>query len=92
MPIGITPELEEGKCFVCGKGGVKVRVFFDSDKGLDAKVCQECAQGSSLTAQDLLAKFGKPMKGRAGVAILPREDWLRAEGEARAEGEKAEGK
>jgi hypothetical protein len=80
MAIGITPELEEGNCSVCEKPG-KVRVFFDSEKGLDAKVCAECAAGSPMTAEELLAKFGKKIKTK-GVSILPREDWLSSEKKA----------
>lgn len=56
--IGITPEYEPGVCDIC-KENKQVRAIIDKEKKLMAKVCLECAKGSSLSVGEILKKYGK---------------------------------
>jgi hypothetical protein len=76
MPIGITPELESGKCSLCGKDA-SVRLIVDNEKDLVVRICEGCAKESQLTAGELLEKHGKPNAAAKKAQVLGKEDWIK---------------
>jgi len=76
MPIGITPEMEPGKCSLCGAER-PVRLIIDNERDRVVRICEECAKSSTLTAEELLAEKGGPSKAAKGAQVLGKEDWLK---------------
>lgn len=75
MAVGITPELEPGDCSICGEKR-QVRLIIDNDSGRIARICEGCAAGSSLTAEELIEKHGRASSKGKGAQILGKEEWL----------------
>ncbi|MFH0961883.1 MAG: hypothetical protein V1820_04330 [archaeon] len=76
MAIGITPELEDGTCSIC-KRKAQVRFVIDSEKGLAAGICLECALPSKLTAEEILVKYGKESAKAKKAFILEKDEWVK---------------
>lgn len=81
MAIGITPELEEGVCSVCGAKKPQVRLVIDSESGKTAGICIECALPSKLSAEEILEKYGVLSEKNKGADVLQKEEWLKKESE-----------
>ena len=58
MSVGITPNLEKGKCSICGKK-TKVRVILDLNTGRGFRICEKCAKKSKFSIEDGIRKYGK---------------------------------
>jgi|GEM_PF-4459193 len=76
MPIGITPEPQEGICSICSMKKPQVRFVIDNERGISAGICMECALPSKLTAEEILEKYGKPEREAVGKEVLGKEEWL----------------
>ncbi len=53
--IGLTPGFEKGRCSLCGREG-EVRLLVEG--GRVARICRDCATKSTMSATELLEKYG----------------------------------